>query len=71
MSAQEIIDELPNLTVEELKAINQRIGDLRARQPGEARHWGAALLELAGTAHGLPPDLAENHDHYLYGGAKL
>jgi hypothetical protein len=25
------------------------------------------LLALAGTAEGLPPDLAENHDHYLYG----
>jgi hypothetical protein len=25
------------------------------------------LLELAGTAKGLPPDLAKNHDHYLHG----
>jgi hypothetical protein len=25
------------------------------------------LLELAGTAEGLPPDLARNHDHYLHG----
>ncbi|KAF0241341.1 MAG: hypothetical protein FD180_4490 [Planctomycetota bacterium] len=26
------------------------------------------LLELwAGTAQGLPVDLADNHDHYLYG----
>jgi hypothetical protein len=28
------------------------------------------LLELAGTVDGLPPDLAENHDHYLYGTPK-
>ncbi len=28
------------------------------------------LLELAGTVEGLPPDLAENHDHYLYGTPK-
>lgn len=27
----------------------------------------AKLLNWAGTAKGLPPDLAENHDHYLYG----
>jgi len=25
------------------------------------------LLKLAGTAEGLPPDMASNHDHYLYG----
>lgn len=28
------------------------------------------LLELAGTVEGLPPDLARNHDHYLYGTTK-
>ena len=31
---------------------------------------GAALLEFAGKAKGLPRDLAMNHDHYLYGTAK-
>ena len=25
------------------------------------------LLRWAGTAKGLPPDLARNHDHYLHG----
>ncbi len=25
------------------------------------------LLDLAGTAKALPPDLARNHDHYLHG----
>jgi len=25
------------------------------------------LLELAGTVGGLPVDMAQNHDHYLYG----
>jgi hypothetical protein len=28
------------------------------------------LMDLAGTVKGLPPDLAENHDHYLYGTPK-
>ena len=28
------------------------------------------LLKLAGTVDGLPPDMAENHDHYLYGTPK-
>jgi hypothetical protein len=28
------------------------------------------LLSLAGTAHGLPPDMAEQHDHYIHGTEK-
>lgn len=28
------------------------------------------LLKLAGTVEGLPPDMAENHDHYLHGTPK-
>jgi hypothetical protein len=28
------------------------------------------LQDLAGTVEGLPADLAENHDHYLYGTRK-
>jgi hypothetical protein len=28
------------------------------------------LLSVAGTAVGLPSDMAENHDHYLHGVAK-
>jgi hypothetical protein len=31
---------------------------------------GQKLLKHAGKAIGLPPDLAENHDHYLYGTPK-
>ena len=28
------------------------------------------LKPVIGIAKGLPPDLARNHDHYLYGGPK-
>ncbi len=28
------------------------------------------LKDFVGKAEGLPPDLAENHDHYLYGRPK-
>ena len=31
---------------------------------------GQKLLKHAGKSVGLPPDLAENHDHYLYGAPK-
>jgi hypothetical protein len=37
--------------------------------PSEQTIW-EKLLELAGTVEGLPADLAENHDHYLYGSPK-
>jgi hypothetical protein len=36
---------------------------------GEPTIWNK-LLELAGTVDGLPTDMAENHDHYLYGTSK-
>jgi hypothetical protein len=28
------------------------------------------LLEVAGTVEGLPPDMAEQHDHYIHGTPK-
>jgi len=28
---------------------------------------GQRLMKFAGVLRGLPPDLARNHDHYLYG----
>jgi len=28
------------------------------------------LLSVAGKAKGLPPDMAENHDHYIHGTRK-
>lgn len=31
---------------------------------------GERLLKLAGTVDDLPPDMAENHDHYIHGTPK-
>jgi len=31
---------------------------------------GELLLKFAGIADDLPPDMAKNHDHYLYGAPK-
>ncbi len=31
---------------------------------------GQRLLKFAGTAKGLPSDMARNHDHYLHGAPK-
>ncbi len=40
------------------------IGDDPAEVPSSLSD---VLLKFAGTARGLPSDLAENHDHYLHG----
>jgi hypothetical protein len=74
MSAREIIEELPRLTPSELLEVENRLRELQqqrtTRAPDAPVRWGEALLEIAGTAEGLPPDFAENHDHYLHGAPK-
>ena len=86
MSAQEIIAELSKLKPEELRLVKAQLEALAATPPvkskrvnsgqvGEPpRHGkeslGDFVLRVAGTADGLPADLAENHDHYLYGTPK-
>lgn len=68
MSAQEIIDELSNLSQPELAHVDARLHELlRSHGSSLSRSWGEALLEVAGTAQGLPGDFAHNHDHYLHG----
>lgn len=68
MSTQDIIAELPKLSLPELQQVDERIhGLLRRDRETPSKSWGAALLEVAGTAQGLPPDFAHNHDHYLHG----
>jgi len=74
MSAREIIEELPRLTPAELLEVGNRLRELQRPKTANASaasvRWGEALLEIAGTAEGLPPDFAENHDHYLHGAPK-
>ena len=42
----------------------------RERRKRAASELGEVLLSFAGKAKGLPHDMAENHDHYLYGTPK-
>jgi len=39
------------------------------QSPARPAIWDK-LLKLAGTVKGLPPDMAENHDHYIHGAPK-
>ena len=43
---------------------------VEAEQPADPAPLRRGLLALAGCVEGLPADLAENHDHYLYGTPK-
>jgi hypothetical protein len=71
MSTQEIIAELPKLNPEELRLVKQKVAELEAAAPVKPQTgWGAALLEIAGSAEDLPADLSVNRDHYLYGASK-
>ena len=51
MSAQEIIAALPKLKPEEFRLVKAKVDDLAKAQ---RRTIGDALLEVAGTAEGLP-----------------
>ena len=63
-SGQITLDELVELP--EGAEVRVDVVDDTARQQTV---WNK-LLDLAGTVKGLPSDLAENHDHYLYGTSK-
>jgi hypothetical protein len=70
MSTNEIIAELPRLSPDELVLIKNKVDEvLKNRVPSgsEQKPEDDFLLRVAGTAEGLPADLASNHDHYLYG----
>ena len=59
MSAQEIIAELPKLTAAELQRVRLEVEQLAKRRGQEGKTLSEALLEFAGVAEGLPPDMAE------------
>src|SRR5271165_7540629 len=66
MSTQEIIRELTKLNRDELAQVDLKLHELLEEKIGAGgRSLGEALLEVAGTVEGLPPDYAESHDHYL------
>ena len=57
MSTQEIIRELTKLNRDELAQVDLKLHELLEEKIGAGgRSWGEALLEVAGTAEGLPPD---------------
>ena len=47
-----------------------RVRVLTVEPPSTGETLGQRLLKFAGTAKGLPSDMAENHDHYIHGRPK-
>ena len=45
-----------------------RIEEVAGAESGPT--WGEVFKGLIGTVEGLPPDMAENHDHYIHGSPK-
>lgn len=71
VSTQEIIAGLSKLSRAELEEVDARVHELLRSNGGtSSTSWGAALVEVAGIAEGLPEDFAHNHDHYLHGGPR-
>lgn len=68
MSANEIIAELRKLNRQELHEVECGLHEL-LENPSKQTVW-ESLLEIAGTAEGLPSDYARQHDHYLRGTPK-
>ena len=54
---------LPNGTKVKIEIVDQE-------KTEEISHLISDMKTLAGTATGLPSDLARNHDHYLHGTPK-
>jgi hypothetical protein len=40
---------------------------INGKKAGQAKTLGQRLLKFAGSAKGLPSDMARNHDHYIHG----
>jgi hypothetical protein len=47
-----------------------RVEPADEREEAQRAAWANEMLKLAGTVDDLPPDLAEDHDHYLHGTPK-
>lgn len=37
---------------------------------GQTRSWAEVFKDVVGSVDDMPPDMAENHDHYIHGTPK-
>jgi hypothetical protein len=60
------LPEGSSVTIRVLKPTRRR----GAKPSGRRKTLYESLRRVVGTVHGLPPDLATNLEHYLYGAPK-
>jgi len=67
--ALERLQQDSGMSVAELvrTAINNFLKERRKKKDKPVDEITEKLLSVAGICKGGPPDLADNHDHYLYG----
>ncbi len=46
------------------------VGRVEEAAEDEGPPWTEVLKDFIGSVEGLPPDFAENHDHYIHGARK-
>ena len=56
--------------VAESAKAEEQAPEAKPEDPREGPTLYERLRDVIGTVKGLPPDLAENHDHYLHGRPK-
>lgn len=83
MSLEAILAELPRLTQEERKVVDEKLYELyeeetralieqwRSEPPLPAGYWAEVFKDWTGQCkEDMPTDFSLNHDHYLYGRPK-
>jgi hypothetical protein len=66
-----VLDQAPDLADgTKVRVELEPVRSPRKHRDAKLDNLWEGLLKLAGTAKGLPADMAENHDHYLYGTPK-
>jgi hypothetical protein len=83
MTLEEILAALPNLTEEELEAVDHTLYELDLKASRERlerrslepdlppRHWTKVFEDWTGKGEGdFPEDFSFNHDHYIHGAPK-
>ncbi len=64
------VDEAPQTETADRQATESEEAAPSDTARKAASPLGELLLKFAGIADDLPPDMAKNHDHYLYGAPK-
>jgi hypothetical protein len=63
-----VLDDAPPLA--DGTRVRVLLADSEPAEPSDGVPTLQGLLKLAGTVKGMPPDMAQQHDHYIHGTPK-